>query len=107
MLKTPSGVMKIKFVDFIFAETDKHLQLIYLTDGRCIQVRMKSFELFEFLCFDQRFYKCGSTYIINMGKIEEVTKTDIIFDNGDRIPMQRRQYKELIDRYTAYSLEGN
>jgi len=72
-----------------------------------VQVRMKSIELFELLSLDQRFYKCGSTYIINMSKIEEITKSDIKLDNGGCIPMQRRQYKELLDRYTGYCLEGN
>jgi DNA-binding LytR/AlgR family response regulator len=106
-LKTSVGMHKVNFADFIYSETDKHIQHILLADGRCIQVRITSTELFDLLSSDGRFFKCGSTYIINIGRIEEITKNYIIFENRKQIPMQRRQYKELIDRYTIYSLEGN
>lgn len=106
-LKTSEGLHKILFKDFLYAETDKHIQEIYLTDRKCIRIRITSNELFSLLSADSRFFKCGSTYIINIGKIEEITKNTIIFENGVQLPMQRRQYKELIDRYTRYSLEGN
>lgn len=106
-LKTSTGIHKVSFADFLYSETDKHIQQIFLADGRCIQMRITSSELYDLLSSDSRFFKCGSTYIINIGRIEEITKNNIIFENGSQIPMQRRQYKELIDRYTIYSLEGN
>lgn len=106
-LKTSEGLHKVCFSEFLYSETDKHIQQIHLLDGRSIRVRMTSSELYELLSSDDRFFKCGSTYIINIGRIEEITKNYIIFENGRQIPMQRRQYKELIDRYTIYSLEGN
>jgi len=105
-VKTSDGICRISFSDFIYSETDNHVQQIYLADGECHKVRIPSTELFELLSFDGRFFKCGSTYIINVSKVEEITRNHIIFENGGKIPMQRRQYKDLIDRYTAYALEG-
>lgn len=105
-VKTSDGIHRISFSDFIYSETDNHIQQIYLTDGKCHKVRIPSTELFELLSFDSRFFKCGSTYIINVGKVEEITRKHIMFETGGRIPMQRRQYKDLINRYTAYALEG-
>ncbi len=106
-VKTSEGLHRISFTDFLYSETDKHIQHIYLLDGKCLTVRITSAELFELLSFDNRFYKCGSTYIINVGKVDEINKNNIVFYNGSQIPMQRRQYKELIERYTTYALEGN
>jgi len=106
-LKTTSAVHKFHFVDFLYAETERHIQNIYLVDGRCLQVRITSNELYQLLSQDSRFFKCGSTYIINLEKVGEVTVRTILLENRVQLPMQRRQYKELIDRYTSYALEGN
>jgi DNA-binding LytR/AlgR family response regulator len=106
ILKTSAGVQKINYSDYIYSETDKHVQRLHLAGENSIQVRIACSELAELLSQDKRFFKCGSTYIINMDKIEEVTAQYILFEEGVKIPMQRRQYKELLNRYTGYSLEG-
>ncbi len=106
ILKTSSGIRKIHITDIIYSETDKHIQNIYLVDQEQIQVRINSSELYKILSVDPRFYKCGSTYIINLGRITEVTNKQILFDDGRTIPVQRRQYRELLERYTEYSLKG-
>lgn len=105
-VKALNGTCRIDFSNFIFSETNMHLQKIYLDDGKSHSVRMSSAELFKRLSSDARFFKCGSTYIINLSKVEEITKSFIQFNTGLIIPMQRRQYKDLVDRYTSYALEG-
>lgn len=105
-VKTSDALYRIDFSTFLYSETNKHIQQIHLEDGKSQQARMTSAELFKLVSFDSRFFKCGSTYIINLGKVEEITKNYILFETGMKIPMQRRQYKDLIDRYTAYALEG-
>jgi DNA-binding LytR/AlgR family response regulator len=107
-LKTLEGIKKIKLEDLLFAETDRHIQHIHLADekSQSVQVRITATALFELLSIDSRFFKCGSTYIVNLEKVEEVTTRYIKFDNGKQIPMQRRQYKELLDRYTRHALGG-
>lgn len=104
-LKSITGVHKVLFSDFLYAETEKHLQHIHLKDGTSLRVRMSSIELFDRLNHEKRFYKCGSTYILNLGKIKEITPKLILFDNQQHIFTQRRHYKHLIDTYTRYSLE--
>lgn len=106
-LKTVNGVQKINLAEFLYAETERHIQNICLSGDKYLQVRISSNELFDLLSDDNRFFKCGSTYIINLGLIEEVTNRYILFEQGLQIPMLRRQYKELLDRYTSYALEGN
>ncbi|MDF2941929.1 MAG: putative two-component response regulator [Herbinix sp.] len=106
-LKIPGGVQRINLADFIYAETDNHIQHIHLVKGKCLQVRITSIELFAMLAYDNRYFKCGSTYIINFDKVEEVTSHYIRIENEISLPMLRRQYKELLERYTSYLLEGN
>ncbi len=106
ILKTSSGLRKIDITNIMYTETDKHIQNIYLAENERLQVRISSGDLYAMLSADSRFFKCGSTYIINLARITEITTRLILFDNGSTIPVQRRQYRELLERYTAYSLEG-
>ncbi len=105
LLKTSNGLQKVNMVDILYCETDKHNQNIHLMEGKGLQVRISSSELYELLSSDRRFYKCGSTYIMNLEKITEVTTKHIRFENGVVLPMQRRQYKELLELYTRYLLD--
>jgi DNA-binding LytR/AlgR family response regulator len=106
ILKVSGGVQKIYYKDFLYSETERHIQKIHMNDNNVKWVRITSTELFELLSKDSRFFKCGSTFIVNMEKVEEITTQYIIFENDEKLPMLRRQYKELLKRYTEYSLEG-
>lgn len=105
-LKSPEGIHKVFFSDLLYAETEMHMQNIHLSDGSAFKVRMTSTELYEMLSHDARFFKCGSTYIINLEKIKEVTVRSILLDTNDKLHMLRRQYATLLDRYTRYSVKG-
>ncbi len=105
-VKSSLGTHKVLYSDIMYAETEKHMQNIHLADGIVLQVRMTSIELYDKLSHDARFYKYGSTYILNLCKIKEVTLRSISLDGNKQLHMQRRQYKPLIDRYTQFSLKG-
>ncbi len=105
LLKTSTGLQKINMSDIIYSESDKHIQRIHLQDGICLQVRITCGDLFDLLSCDKRFYKCGCTYIINLDKLTQVTAKKLLLENGEELLMQRRQYKELVDRYFSFLLE--
>ncbi len=105
LLKTSAGLQKINTSEIIYSESDKHIQRIHLQDGNCLQVRITCGNLFELLSCDNRFYKCGCTYIINLDKLSQVTTKKLLLENGVELLMQRRQYKELVDRYMSFLLE--
>lgn len=106
ILKTSTGLRKIDMTNIIYSETDRHIQNIYLVENEQIQVRISSSDLYQILSIDSRYYKCGSTYIINLERIIEISTKQILFDDGTTIPVLRRQYRELLDRYTSYTLEA-
>jgi len=96
-LKSPLGIHKVLFTDLLYAETEKHMQIVHLADGPILQVRMTSIELYERLSHDARFFKCGSTYILNLEKIKEVTVRAILLDTNEKLHMLRRQYPTLLE----------
>lgn len=100
ILNTCEGCIKVVFSNLMYVESKRNYQYIYTKDDLILKVRMTSKEMFQKLSHDKRFYKYGSSYILNLHTIREVTKDDIVFDNQQSINMQRRQYKSLVETYT-------
>lgn len=102
-VKSTDGISRVDLKKLVYSETDNHVQKLYLSDGKVISVRKSSTELFELLEEEPRFYKCGSTYIINMDYIVELSSKDVAFSSGARIPIPSRKYMELKKLYMDYS----
>lgn len=102
-IKSTDGISRVELNKLVYAETDNHIQKLYLSDDRVISVRKTSTELFELLEEEPRFYKCGSTYIINMDYIVELSSKGVAFSSGARIPILSRKYTELKKLYMDYS----
>ncbi len=102
-VKSADGISRVELNRLVYAETDNHVQKLYLSDGSLIRVRKSSTELFELLEEEPRFYKCGSTYIINMDYIVELSARSVSFSTGAKIPIISRKYTELRELYMDYS----
>lgn len=102
-IKSTDGISRVDLSKLVYSETDNHVQKLYLSDGRVITVRKSSTELFELLEEEPRFYKCGSTYIINLDYIVELSSKGVAFSSGARIPILSRKYMELRKLYMDYS----
>ena len=102
-VKSTVGIHRVELNKLVYSETNNHHQRLYLLDGRMISTRKSSAELFELLEADPRFYKCGSTYIINMDFIVELSAKHVVFSTGAKIPILSRKYMELKKLYMDYS----
>ncbi len=101
-VKSSDGVSRVSLNKLVYSETDNHIQKLYLLDGRVISARKSSTELYELLDDDPRFYKCGSTYIINMDYIVELSSMSVVFSTGAKIPILSRKRTELKKLYMDY-----
>jgi DNA-binding LytR/AlgR family response regulator len=101
-IKSTDGIRSIELDKLVYAEASNHLQRLYLSDGGTVCVRKSSTELFELLEEEPRFYKCGSTYIINMDYIVELTSGNVAFSTGSKIPILSRKYADFKRRYMDY-----
>lgn len=102
-VKSTDGIHRIDLSRLVYSETDNHVQKLHLSDGSVICVRKSSNELFELLDEEPRFYKCGSTYIINMDYIVELTSRNVAFSSGAKIPILSRKYADFKRQYMDYS----
>lgn len=62
-------------------------------------------ELEEALRSDESFLRCHRSYLVNLSHVRRIEKADVVMDNGDRIPLSRRLYKEVNERFIRYFTE--
>lgn len=101
-VKSTEGVTRVNLDKLVYAESDNHLQKLYMSGEKMITTRKSSAELFELLEEDSRFYKGGNTYIINMDYIAELSSKSVVFSTGVKIPMLSRKYTEFKKIYMDY-----
>jgi DNA-binding LytR/AlgR family response regulator len=99
-LKTVEGMaVHAEFAKIVYAETVGHNQSITFSDGSKADVRMSSAALFEKLAADARFFKAGSSYILNLDGILEINGTKVTLSSGDVVSIPGRLKKELQDAF--------
>lgn len=105
-INTEQGSLKIKLSDIIYSQTQYHYQQIVLSNGEKLKVRISNATLFEQLDGKGCFVKAGSSFIVNMQYIMTFSGTDIILDNGEKIPVPRRSFSQIKKTYIDYYLGG-
>ena len=50
----------------------------------------------------EEFVFCHRSYIVNMRYVRSIGKTDIMLDIGEKIPLSRRLYKEVNERFIRF-----
>lgn len=45
------------------------------------------------------FFLCHRSYIVNLAKIANIEKTEVVLKTGEKVPVARRKEKELLQRY--------
>jgi len=48
------------------------------------------------------FIKCHRSYLCRIGSIHQIAKTEIVFDNGSKIPVSRRMYAKTNQAFIEY-----
>ena len=52
---------------------------------------------------DERFYRMGRSFIVNLSCIDKITKTDVFLSDGPIIPLPRGQYEPLNKAFIAHT----
>lgn len=52
---------------------------------------------------DERFYRMGRSFIVNLSCIDKITKTDVFLSDGAIIPLPRGQYEPLNKAFIAHT----
>lgn len=102
ILQTRTMTKKVILGEIVYSESYKHNQNIKTIDGKTITVRMTVDELFNKVNENGEFVKNGSSYIVNLNHIREITAKEILTDIGDKINVPRGSYSRLKEEYMEY-----
>ena len=105
VLKCREGCRRITFSRIAYVETTGRDQTIHCRDGALLSTRCSSRALFARLSGDGRFYKLGSSYIINLDCVESVSMRSgtVTMLDGTMIPAPVRLRTELADAICAHA----
>ena len=105
VLKCHEGCRRVAFSRITYVETTGRDQTIHCQDGVLLSIRCSSRALFARLADDGRFYKLGSSYIINLDYIDNVSMRSgtVTMLDGTEIPAPVRLRTELADAICAHA----
>ena len=102
-IRSREGFRRIRLSRLAYATTVDHDQELHLTDGSCLATRLSSQALFDLLEGDRRFFKVGSSFIVNLDLVERVDAgaSQAILRDGTSIPVPMRVRKPLEEAILA------
>ena len=99
VLETENGTMRVNFSNIIMAEAQGHDTLLMLTTGK-ETAKIGINELEKQL--DDSFVRSHRSYLVGLRHVTRITKTDVILDNSDLIPLSRRMYAEVNQKFIGF-----
>lgn len=86
--------------DIFYVEADKSATLIFTRDKeyRSEQSLVSWISVLD----DRVFFQCHKSFVVNMGKIEQIEKNVILMVNGDKVAVSRRLHTPLMHAYMEY-----
>ena len=99
VLETENGIIRINFSQIMSAEAIGHTTLLTLTDRKeTAKIGINDFEK----QLNDSFVRCHRSYLVGIRHISKITKTDVILDSGEMLPLSRRLYGEVNQKFIGY-----
>lgn len=99
IINSRSGTRRLRFGKVLYCQTSGHDQIIYLANEPPITTRFSSQAMYELLSADNRFFKLGSSNIINLDEVVETRGSEgmVELSNGTVLSVPVRLRKPLED----------
>ena len=91
VLEHSGETVRIPLYEIRFIEVNQNYVTVHAKAEITVKKTLKEFE--ELL--DERFYRAGRSFIINLNGIEKVTRTEIYLSCGTVLPLPRGQYEGI------------
>lgn len=101
LLCTSDGVtQKLYFDEILYVEVLSHTVTIHVDGGKDYLLHMTIRELEQEL--GNTFCRCHRSFLVNLARIHQIKKTDILLDSGVVVPMSRRLAADVNQAFFAY-----
>jgi len=99
LIETTSGLVRFFLQDIQYAEAFAHTTVIQTAKGS-FEAKISIGKLEELLGDD--FYLVHRSFLVSLRYIRQITKTDVIMDDGKLIPLSRRRYDAVNKAFIRY-----
>ena len=98
-IRTATATYRIEINNIEYFEAQNKIVLIYLTDGRILHANHALYTFEEQLGYQDGFYKCHRSYLVNINHIHAYTAKYIQLRSGTQIPISRNCHKDFENTY--------
>lgn len=96
------GITKIKLNSIMYLEAIGH-QCKVFCEEHIYFVKESLGEIKDKLSKQSvNFILCHRSYMVNLKYMDSIRKTEVILDSGDKVPLSRRKYKEINEKFISY-----
>lgn len=100
LLEMKGETTKVKITDIFFVESDLHSTCFKTIDGKF--KHNKGIQLVEEELIPHGFFRPHRSFLVNVSKIEKITKKDVYLEDGSIIPIARGRWEDMNLAYLAY-----
>lgn len=104
IIETANGATHISADRITYIEAFGRKTAVHLSDDRIIDC-IVSISRFSAMRLNG-FVSPHRSYIVNLRHIRTIGRTALILDNGEEIPLSRRLYKEVNERFIQFYMKG-
>lgn len=97
-LHLSDGMVRIPFYEIRYIEVRANYVTIYGEEKITLKTTLSALEQE----LDDRFFRVGRSYIVNMKYIRKITKSDVILENETAVPISRGYYEALNRAFIQY-----
>lgn len=95
-----TGSRGIPLEDILYLEIAGRKTAVYTVEEQ--ELISRTLSSLEDSLLTQGFCHSHFSYLVNLAHVKRVTRSAILLDNGDEIPVSRRYYQQFMDRYIEH-----
>lgn len=104
-LPGPGGPQRLLLHRIAWTEYENRRVWVHFKDGRKTQVLLNQGQLSELLLRETFFCDCIKGVLVNFEAVDKLLPDRFLLKTGQSIPVSRLKYREIRDRFFAYSYE--
>ena len=107
LLQTKNGMHNVFCRNILYASGNKNYQEVTMRDGRVLEVRITGKKLADELTKSISFFRCGSSYIVNLFYVQSIQTDQIVMSDGFVIRLPRGVHSALKQSYLDFHAKIN
>lgn len=103
LIEKNGTTIKIHLDEILYCEARSHVIDVHTTKG-VVDYRSRFSDLDKSLSSEDGFIRIHRSFLVNLALVREMSKTEVLMENGDRLPVSRSYAREAYNEYIRFSV---